>query len=107
MPATACPSAHDLRRLILGELPIPETDRLAQHLEHCEACVVPARGLTVEDTLVEMMRRSQPGIGGADAERVAALVAQLGCLRLPASASVPTPAEGLSASAAAVPGPAE
>lgn len=62
---TACPSVHTLEQLFLGQLTVPETESLARHLEQCGACVATVRGLKVDDTLVEMIRR--PGPAAADA----------------------------------------
>ncbi len=38
-PTTSCPSASDLRRLLLGQIGEEESVPLQEHLLHCEDCV--------------------------------------------------------------------
>jgi hypothetical protein len=62
MPATsACPAAEVFQRLSRGQLPLPEVEQLAQHLEECGRCVDTVQRLHVEDTLLEAMRLQETG----------------------------------------------
>jgi anti-sigma factor RsiW len=50
-PALACPKREDLQRLIRGELPQSDADRLTQHVGCCPACAAALRSLHGEGTL--------------------------------------------------------
>src|SRR5271168_3834687 len=38
MPLATCPSLAELERLLLGELPEQDVERLEQHVQGCNAC---------------------------------------------------------------------
>ena len=53
---TICPDASELKKLRLGQLPLDDVERLAEHLEQCSQCVASLQELNGEDTLIESMR---------------------------------------------------
>jgi hypothetical protein len=59
-PAVACPNRDVLNRLLLGRLPLPEGEQLAQDLEGCAHCTSIVQTLQAEDTLVEPARTPAP-----------------------------------------------
>jgi WD40 repeat protein/serine/threonine protein kinase len=52
---SACPDVHVLQQLAVGNLPLAEVERLAEHCEQCERCVQVLHSLKADDTLVEAM----------------------------------------------------
>ncbi len=54
-----CPSAEYLERLLLGQWPGPEAERLEKHLAECHRCANLLCTLHAEDALVESMRRAR------------------------------------------------
>ncbi|HEV3257579.1 MAG TPA: protein kinase, partial [Gemmataceae bacterium] len=51
-----CPSEQNLQRLLLGQLPDPDAERLEEHLGECDSCVQTVSTLKAEDTLAEVIR---------------------------------------------------
>ena len=60
----SCPSRQDLERLLQGQMPFAQVEQLAQHLEKCDRCVKTVQTLKVDDTLVEVIRKTADGAGG-------------------------------------------
>lgn len=57
MPALAtCPTRADLAAFVLGRVPPPGSDEMAQHIEGCPACVAALADLRTPDTLVESLQ---------------------------------------------------
>jgi WD40 repeat protein len=52
-PASDCPTAHDLERLLTGQMPEEEAGPLERHLEGCGSCQQAARGMPAADALAE------------------------------------------------------
>jgi WD40 repeat protein/tRNA A-37 threonylcarbamoyl transferase component Bud32 len=58
MPGSECVSEHDLRRLLLGELPEGAARAVARHLETCPACEAAARRLdSLADPFLHSLRQ--------------------------------------------------
>lgn len=55
---SACPDRHVLQQLALGHLPSDEVDRLAEHIEHCAACVKVLDAVRSSDTVIDAMQAS-------------------------------------------------
>ena len=56
IPRLGCPSPEELRRLLLGQIPDPEGETLAQHLEGCDECSARVDSIEADDTLIEAAR---------------------------------------------------
>src|SRR5215510_11613791 len=52
-PATSCPPPKLLEQLLLGELPQPIADRLAEHLEQCDHCAALASTIDSKSALID------------------------------------------------------
>jgi WD40 repeat protein len=65
----ACPPTDALRRLLLGQLDGPDSERWLRHLDTCSACLGVARGFAADDPVVEALRRQKepalPPVRGA------------------------------------------
>ena len=72
-----CPDANTLERLLHGQLPAAETDRLARHLEECDRCVAVVQTRSVDDTLAAAARAPASAHSESEAEAVDALVERL------------------------------
>jgi serine/threonine protein kinase len=55
-PATRCPDARDLERLLLGQVADDEAEALESHLRDCPTCLETVRTARTQDTLVEALR---------------------------------------------------
>ncbi len=78
MPAQrTCPSSADLEKLMTGNLPEPEVEQLAEHLEHCSRCADTIRGLHLNDTLLEAAQANSDGGGGSAESAVEQLIQHL------------------------------
>src|SRR5215471_5250341 len=51
--ASTCPDVHVLRQLAIGDLPLAEVERLAEHCTQCERCIQVLHSLKEGDTLVD------------------------------------------------------
>jgi serine/threonine protein kinase/Leucine-rich repeat (LRR) protein len=57
MPAVNfCPEQNAYQRLIHGELPLSDVERLSQHLDGCSSCTAAVQTLLGEDTLLSAIR---------------------------------------------------
>jgi hypothetical protein len=54
-PALSCPRRDDYERLIHGELPPSDVERLSQHLAGCSCCALAVQALLGEDTLLSAL----------------------------------------------------
>lgn len=54
--ALSCPKRDDYERLIQGELPPSDIERLSQHLADCSACAAAVQTLLCDDTLLSALR---------------------------------------------------
>jgi serine/threonine-protein kinase len=61
--AHACPSASDLQRLTLGQLPEQEADRLGRHVLACPSCAESLSALQTADPLVALLHEAGAGAG--------------------------------------------
>ena len=70
----ACPAVADLERLMLGQMPDSDTDRLALHVEECERCVATLRSIQSRDTLLDAVRHAETAVadlpGGEGVQRL-------------------------------------
>src|SRR6516162_4414221 len=82
-----CPEQSAYRRLIHGELPLFDVERLSQHLEGCSACAAAVTALLDEDTLLSAIRGT-PADAPSGAEVPADLTRRLLALR--SSADLPS-----------------
>ena len=57
-----CPKIPELQRLLLGQLPESETERLERHVGYCARCVQSLHQLEEEDMMVRRAR-AQPADG--------------------------------------------
>lgn len=82
--ALTCPQRDDYERLIHGELPPPEVERLSQHLVGCSACAATVQNLLEDDTLLSVLRG--PTVDATDCANVPAeLTRRLLALAAPAT----------------------
>jgi eukaryotic-like serine/threonine-protein kinase len=79
-PVSACPEKDAYQRLICGELPPPDVERLSQHLAACSACAAVVTALLGEDTLLSALRGA-PADAPPGAEVPAELTRRLLALR--------------------------
>jgi serine/threonine protein kinase len=86
MPQLACPTHELLHRLMLGQLPLAQSEDLAQHLEECPQCTNVARTIRAEDTLIEAARARTTEVDGPNKEALHRLLERLRRLGPPASA---------------------
>ncbi len=73
----ACPDRDTLQQLLLGQLPPPRGEQLAQHLEECPHCSTVVESLSAEDTLVEAIRAQATPGDGPETESVRRLIERL------------------------------
>jgi serine/threonine protein kinase/Leucine-rich repeat (LRR) protein len=52
----ACPRPNDYQRLIRGELPPSDVERISLHLENCSSCAAAVQTLLGQDTLLSVLR---------------------------------------------------
>jgi WD40 repeat protein len=57
MKTAACPDAETVQRWLLGLVPRPQSELLAEHLAHCPRCGAVAGRLPARDTLVEALQQ--------------------------------------------------
>jgi eukaryotic-like serine/threonine-protein kinase len=69
-----CPDRTVLQRLLLGQLPFSDSQRLAEHLHACLSCTAVVRTFTAVDTLVEAARARTLTVDAPDREAVRHLV---------------------------------
>jgi urea transport system substrate-binding protein len=53
---SACPDIQQLMRLVLGNVPAAEVERLSHHLLACRSCLDTLHGLNAEDTLIRQLQ---------------------------------------------------
>lgn len=88
--STPCPDLEGLRQLVLGELPVPALDQMAQHLEQCSHCVQTVHGLQIGDTLTDALRKSA-AVEVSEEPVVSSLIAKLSGLRPVPATPIPGP----------------
>jgi serine/threonine protein kinase len=76
---TDCPDTATLRRLVLGELSVDESERWAVHIEKCARCLGALRGLQADNTLV-MAMRNVARAGQTSQEVLRSLIQRVGAL---------------------------
>src|SRR4051794_999003 len=83
MPAIQeCPSAADLRLLLIGQVALPEVDSLEDHVLSCDRCLETAAGLEASDPLIEAMARARERPFPQEVgEEAASLIQRLKALR--------------------------
>jgi serine/threonine protein kinase/Leucine-rich repeat (LRR) protein len=86
MPQLACPHLDTLRQLMLGQLPLPQSENLARHLEDCLHCIAAVRTLTTEDTLLETIRAGNTKVNAPERAAVQRLIDRL--LQLGSSSAI-------------------
>src|SRR5262245_50486879 len=58
MSLSGCPDRAELSGFVLGNLPRPSFDRLAEHVEHCPACETALQALDgVTDSVLAQLRQ--------------------------------------------------
>ncbi|MBI1914365.1 MAG: protein kinase [Planctomycetes bacterium] len=77
MPVISCPDRDVLQRLMLGQVPEPEGEQLAQHLEQCSRCLAVVQALTAEDTLVEAARATATVTDSPEAPAIRGLIERI------------------------------
>jgi serine/threonine protein kinase/Leucine-rich repeat (LRR) protein len=103
-PALSCPQRDDYKRLIHGELPPSDVQRLSQHLAGCSSCAAAVQTLLSEDTLLSALRGTTVDAPPLHEEvpahltrRLLALPAQSpsqwGCIGTPSQTSILDPAQ--------------
>jgi serine/threonine protein kinase/Leucine-rich repeat (LRR) protein len=87
MPAAnTCPEASDFQRLLHGELPASDVERLSEHLGGCPSCAAAVQTLLGQDTLLSAVRGAAVD-ALASQEVPAELTGRLLALRLRSDAS--------------------
>jgi len=86
----ACAQRAQVEKLARGQLPFPEVEKLAQHLEQCPSCVQTVQSLKGEDTLVELLRKQPAAINKTEEAALQKLVERLRAMR-PAVAKATEP----------------
>jgi WD40 repeat protein/formylglycine-generating enzyme required for sulfatase activity len=80
----SCPNLAQFQRLMLGQLPEADREKLLTHLEGCDACARLCKALPERDTLIERLRSAATIDDPASNSTIVRLVARLSQLR-PAS----------------------
>jgi serine/threonine protein kinase/Tol biopolymer transport system component len=86
MSATAdCPLPSDYQRLVRGELPPAEIERLSGHLEGCDRCAAAVHTLLNDDTALDAVRQARADTPTPKGELPAGLFQRLCALKPPPS----------------------
>ena len=78
--STPCPDVPVLQRLMLGQVPGLQGERLVRHLKACSRCVAVVQSLPAEHALVEAARIRAQDAEGPDNDRLRDLIEQLALL---------------------------
>ena len=78
--STPCPDVPVLQRLMLGQVPGLQGERLVRHLKACSRCVAVVKSLPAEHAVVEAARIRAQAAEGPDNDRLGDLIEQLALL---------------------------
>src|SRR5687768_3850224 len=78
-----CPDKTRLQRLLLGELPEADAERLEQHLLGCQPCGAAVQTLTGQDTLMDALQGAGQAPGVNEEEVIRVLSERIKSLRRP------------------------
>src|SRR5262249_41907715 len=90
--ASICPSPHDLKRFLLGEISAPQAAEWEEHLRGCSRCLQMLESLQPEDTFVQALRNGGEFAATRVSDSVDGLIGQLkSCLPSLSTPDGPSP----------------
>src|ERR1700736_4504971 len=73
---STCPTAKELQRFLLGDIPDQDAERVEQHLAQCPTCLGQLASLHGEDTLSDAVQANPTMPGLPQGEEVKRLIEQ-------------------------------